>query len=137
MSKRWARQMEQLEAAIDTEALAAFQFADGIGEWTFDYIIAGRRFETLPEPFLAEQWLDAYCTLLSAPHDACAWKQLMSLQCELVLRRIEPPRHLVEAARVERAAEEQRRYSEFDPAAFDEAHAELRKLRKRRARPKR
>ena len=138
MSSRWSRHVQKHEVMMSDEQLADFHLAERRLESLRRCVVHGRRFEALPDDLLAAQWVDAYRAVISNPDEPVLLHQLVTLQCELELRGIEPPRHLVTAQRAQfkEHVERLRHDSSPDPVAWARTLAELAVLRARLAEPK-
>jgi hypothetical protein len=58
------------------------------------YLAAGRRYVTLPDEFLLQEWGIAVRALVDHPDESVGSKILLNCQCELFLRGIQAPREL-------------------------------------------
>ena len=122
---------------MNIEELAEALIADKTLESINAYMVRGRCFGGLTEEELNAQWVEVYraaCTL----QDEKIWGELMDLQCEFDLRGIKPPMHLLaaEADLFTECFERLVLEGEPDPAATEEAGAELAELRARLQAPK-
>jgi len=138
MSRRWTRNVQEHEAGMSQEQLAHAYAVEKRMERMHRYVVGGRRFASLAEDLLIAQWVETYRFLAVVPDDDNCWDELLTLECEFALRRMERPVHLVETelTRVREHFERVRRGSDRDRAAWEKAQAELPALLARLQQPK-